>query len=604
MPDEERSTLPLLIVIVLLVSFASYFNTLFNGFVYDDVQNILQNRWIKDIRYVPQIFSSNLAGFDSEYATSYYRPVVHILFMISYYVFGLKPWGFHLVNIIFLSGTSILVFLLTSRVLRGSQPSTSNDFFHFSLSSGQNRGTIRIPASFVAAVLFATHPIHTEPVAWVSGIMDLSFTFFYLFSFYLYVYSTDNNTSLKGVPFLLSVLSFLLATLCKEPALTLPVILVVYDFVFRKAGSRLSDNFKRYVPYFIVVGIYFILRLYALRGFVPNKNPVVLTDYQYLINIFPLFMQYIGKLILPLNLNTMYVFHPVVSVFELKSMISIILTLTLVVFTYVTRKNKVIFFSLVLTVVPLLPALYIPALGPRVFAERYLYLPSYGFIILFVMLFARIKIKIPGGQLIVGLILLSVLGLYSAATASRNSVWKDSYSLWMDTVKKSPQNAVSHEYFGYALYARGQIDEAIEQYQIALSLDLSNRERADTEINLGVAYASKGWIDKALEHYQAALSLTPYNAKIYNDQGLIYSDKGMIDQAIEKFEIALRLKPDFAEAYNGLGVVYGNNGLIDKSIEHFEAAVKLDPTNQGFAENLNKAYEIKNAGDKAGAPGR
>ena len=595
-----RKTLSYLIIIILLVSFAIYFNTLFNGFVYDDVQNILENRWIKDIRYIPEIFSSHLAGFDSRYATSYYRPIVHILFMISYYVFGLKPWGFHLVNIILHSGTSILVFLITSRLLREPQTSASPSFFpddgFFNVPVPFKKGLISVSPSFVTAILFAIHPIHTESVAWASGIMDLSFTFFYLFSFYLYIRSTDDNPSFKGGYLLLSVVSFFLAALCKEPALTLPIILIAHDYVFRKTENHLSDYLKRYIPYLVVAGVYFILRLYALRAFVPSENPVKLTNYQYVINIFPLFMQYLKKLILPLNLNVLYVFHHAASVLELKSIISVILTLVFVFFAYAALKKKVVFLSMVLIVVPLLPALYIPALGEVVFAERYLYLPSYGFVVLFVMLLAWVKVKLPKGSMILNIVLLALIGLYSIGTINRNAVWKDSYSLWMDTVKKSPQNASAHEYFGYALYTQGQTDKAIEQYQIALNL---NPERADAHINLGVAYAVKGWIDKAIEQYQIALRIRPDFPEAYDNLGAAFFNRGWVDKAIEQYEIALKLNPDFADAHNNLGSAYGNKGLIDKAIEHFEAAIRLNPENQTFSRNLARAYEIKGSSNKA-----
>ena len=127
---------------------------------------------------------------------------MHVLYMITHQAFGLAPWAYHLLNVIFHTANSLLVFLLVARVGRDSGEITSTG----------------VP--FVAALLFATHPIHTEAVAWAGGIPDLSFSFFYLLSFWLYLGSTreDGGSSLR---LLLSLGAFALALLAKEPAVTL-----------------------------------------------------------------------------------------------------------------------------------------------------------------------------------------------------------------------------------------------------------------------------------------------------------------------------------------------------------------------------------------------
>ena len=326
-PDKimPKTTYKLQIIIIILASIAVYFNTLNNGFVYDDDVQLLENYWIKNVRHIPDFFFTDVWSFYGEGGiSSYYRPLMHLIFMATYYVYGLKPWGFHLVNILFHAGISALVFTIILWLFKNLRPAGPSTYL--------------LP-SFMAALLFATHPIHTEVVAWVSAIPELSYTFFYLLSFYLYMRSTSGDRLSTG-GYILSVASFFLAVFCKEPALTLPGILIAYDFLFNKERFNFSGNLKRYVPYFIVAGVYFIMRFNALQGFAPLKKHVYLNGYEYFINVFPLFVQYLQKLVLPTNLNAFHVFHPIFSVFEPKGIISLILTLVFLFFFFIAFKKR------------------------------------------------------------------------------------------------------------------------------------------------------------------------------------------------------------------------------------------------------------------------
>ncbi len=563
-----------LVIVIIIASFAVYFNALFNGFVYDDLIQVLKNRWIKDIKYIPEIFSSSVWNFSSEVKISnYYRPLMHILYMIDYHIFGLNPWGFHLMNILFHAGTSVLVFLITSYLFRESK----NQLVRSNL----------FPA-FLASLLFVTHPVHTEAVTWVAGLPELSFTFFSLLSLYFYIRSEGRLNS----DYIFSAASFFVATLCKETALTLPVMLLVYDYAFGKGPTRLLDRLMRYVPYLVLAGVYLILRMHALGSMTPIRSYGELSNYQYVINVFPLFTRYLEKLLLPVNLNLWHVFNPISSLLTARGVISLSVAAAFLCFALLAlRKDRLIFFGLLLIGIPLFPAFYIPGIGGKPFAERYLYLPSFGFVILLTLFFDKMRAAKP--KVIIPLTVISVIliGLYSLGTISRNTIWKSDYILFSDTVKKSPNNAQLREFLGNALSDMGRIDEAIEQYRTALALD--PYFIAEIHNNLGNAFFKKGWIDKAIEHYEMALTLKPELAEVHNNLGIAYGKMGLIDRAIGHFETAVRLQPDYIEAHFNLGVSYIKNGLIDQAIGHFETAAKMDPDNPAFRNTLFKAYEQK-----------
>ncbi len=631
------------IAILLIISIGVYLNTLPNEFVYDDKFQVLNNPWIKNIRYIPEIFLTNVWAFvGEENLSNYYRPLMHIIYMINYHIFGFKPWGFHLTNILLHGGVSVLLFLLLSVLI--NQSHDLNSKFHPEQVGTNSKSKIKkskiknpksqilnlksqiLSAPFIAALLFAAHPIHTEAVTWIGGIPELSFTLFYLFSFYLYIYPVRDKSLNRikvngkwGNKIILSAIFFFLATLCKEPALTLPLLMLVYDYSFRKdtllltgrqaspfSSKTLYHLIRRYLPYLIVSIIYFILRTYALGGFAPlPKRHTQLSNYEYFINVFPLFTQYLEKLILPINMNAFYVFHPISSIVEWKGIIAVILTLGFIFLVYFFRRHKVVFLSLLLMVIPLLPVLYIPALGENTFADRYLYLPSIGFVILISTAIpalcnnARVyqfKVLRQSANFVVISILVILTGLYSAGTIKRNYIWRDSYTLWTDTVEKSSDGHIPHNNLGLVYFKQQRFDEAIKEYTMALKL---NPNYAEAHNNLGVAYREKGEINKAIGHYEIAIKLNPDYDSVYNNLGVLYFEIEEIDKAIEHYQTALKLKPEDPDVYTNLGNAYSAQGKFDEAIREYLIALKLKPDYPEPHYNLAFTYSKHGRFDEA-----
>lgn len=441
-----------LVLLILLVVLAVYLKALCGSFVFDDIPQVLENGWIREVTHIPDMFAYNVRGFQGE-TSSYYRPLMHVIYLVNYHLFGLKPWGFHLVNVLFHAASSVLVFLITSRLLREA-PLTSP-------------ASPLLP-SLAAALLFATHPVHTEPVIYIAALPDISYTFFYLLSFYFYMRSfTDGDPA-----YIVSVESFFLATLCKEPALTLPVILLAYDSLFPRGGTRPLDRLKRYLPYLAAAAVYFVVRLSALDGLAPEKHHAGLSTYHYVINAFPLFARYLATLILPLHLNDFYLLTPISSLAEPKGIGALAATAAFLVLGGITlrKRHKTAFLALAFVAVPLLPALYIPGISWNGFAERYLYLPSVGFVLLIAYGIAWAGNARPKRGVALLAVAAVLTGVYALGSMNRGAVWKDECTLWEDTVRNSPENAESHAGFGDALYRQGRVAEAMEQYRIAREL--------------------------------------------------------------------------------------------------------------------------------------
>ena len=164
-PGPERATSrldrPRALLIAALVACATlpYLNILFNGFVYDDDTQVVQNSYVQSFRYLKEIFTTHVWSFRGLTVSNYYRPMMTFGYLVCYQLFGMQAYGFHLVSLLLHVLVVCLVFVLTER-LTGD----------------------RVWA-FVAGALFALHPIHTESVAWIAAVTDLELTFFYLLTF-------------------------------------------------------------------------------------------------------------------------------------------------------------------------------------------------------------------------------------------------------------------------------------------------------------------------------------------------------------------------------------------------------------------------------------
>src|SRR5437868_10442664 len=161
--ESRKDRDPVVFLILILLAFLPYLNTLINGFVYDDRQQILQSPYVHSFRYLGRIFGTTVWTFEGAQGVSnYYRPLMTFAYLISYKLFGLLPFGFHLMNLVLHASVVLLLFAVTEHLFRDRL------------------------LSLMAAGLFALHPIHTESVAWIAGITDLELSFFFLLTFLLY----------------------------------------------------------------------------------------------------------------------------------------------------------------------------------------------------------------------------------------------------------------------------------------------------------------------------------------------------------------------------------------------------------------------------------
>ncbi len=480
-----------IIIFLIIISCVVYLNTLTGEFVYDDKVSLVNNPRTQDIAYLPDILFTHAWGFLSgETSSSHYNPLREVLMLIVYYVAGMQPLAYHLVNIILHAAVTLAVFLVATNLFQQASVDSNRLF----------------PA--LAALLFAVHPIHTEVVAWITAEAELWMSLFYLLSFYIYITADENNWQ----RFILAAFLFLIALLFKLTAVTLILLLPAYDLVI---GKRLLSQTPRrisvrYIPFAVAALIYIALRSYAIKGFLPQQAAAVYSVSDLFINIFPLLGKYLAMLILPINLSLIHVFHPAASLVEPRVAISVASVIFFTSLILMTRKAWPVFsFSLIWIVIPLIPILYFPAfITESVFAERYLYLPSAGFAIAVVFAMRALSIRLgyawQNNALIIAFMIIVVL--FGAQTLQRNRVWQNDYTLWAATLDTSPDSYTAHFNVASSLQDRGFPDAALAQYQEALSLF---PQYAEAYVNRGNIYFSRGCYAEAIVEYRKALEIIP-----------------------------------------------------------------------------------------------
>lgn len=558
--------------ILILVLFVSglYGNSIGNGFVFDDVHQILNNPWIRDFGHLREIFTTHVwafAGRDS----NYYRPLMHVVFAALYVPFGPEAWVFHLANVVLHGLATVMVFLIVLHII----PDRALMASRYTPS-----------AALASALIFAAHPIHTEAVAWISSLPDLACSALYLMGVWTFL-RTSTTIDRYAIPHALGACCCLASALFKEPGITLPGVVVLLDLAMWPRCRSARFLVSRYAFLAAAVGVYMALRIAALGGLAP-AIPDQRAGLSIMLPLMGLAVwRYVGMLVAPVQLNA---FHTIESAPGMPALAFLPL-FPLLLGCSIGKRSLRWTAAIALFLLPIIPALYAPALLPGLdnpWAERYVYLSSAGLAVGLGSAWDGIHGLRIGSWRIAIVFLAVVLVIFSVVTIRRNTVWRSDLTLWTDTVRKSPDSWAAHSYLGYALYANGDIEGAIRQYRRAVAM---KPDFADAHLNLGVALAVIGRHDSAVEQYSQALQLGPRSALIRANLSISLSALGRAEQALREADLAIELDRRCAKAHSARGVALGNLGRMAEAVESFQRAVELDPKDVNSMANLERARQ-------------
>ena len=527
--------IPILILLILVI--ICYSNSLNNEFISDDVRSIVE-------MHDPGNFSlhvlSNPLGF-----------LVPLIYFVVFKIGGITPIFFRLPNIIFHLGSSILIYLLLTKMYNNRR------------------------IGFISSSIFAVHPLLTESVAWISGIPYSSYTFIFLLSFYLYV-SAEN----KKKVYLLSLFFFFL---CLETNLKAAFFMPVF-FLYELAKSRLRKNWKKTAPFLLISLVWIFFIAFQIKPRIENltTNFYAPVETENLIYKIPYALSsYIFLFFWPDKLTFYHLGYPETLVKNLPYILTFLCYLFFMVLSFF--KNRLAFFWLLFFVVPLTPSLSPLSLTWNV-AERYTYPGLISLTTIIAIVFDFLVKKKNIRYVIYPLFILIIAGL-SVRTIYRNLDWKTERSFYEATLVTSPLDAKSH-YNVAAIYSENnEYDKAIKEYIKTLEI---YPEYVDAFSGLADVYLAQDNLQLAGEAYEDALYINPKYYRAYQGLANLYYHLGNNKLALENMEKALKLNPDDEIFLENLGTIYLDMGEKEKARELFLKSLQINPGYEPALADLQK----------------
>ncbi len=556
--EPGRRRIFISIFCVLIVAAIVFSPCLHNDFTnWDDIGLVTENETIRELswRSIKEIFSS--------YSLGAYVPLTIFSYAIEYHFFKLDPRAYHTTNVILHLLNCLLVFWLIY-MLSGS-------------------GYV----SFVTALLFGIHPLHVESVAWVAARKDVLYSFFFLGAAIPYLYY-HKKQDMKF--YYLSLALFILSVLAKGMAITLPVVLILFDYLLRKRfrWKMLTDK----IPYFVIA---FVFGIIAIIGESIHPSPEADSTFVVFDKILAAgfgIVFYLAKILLPIRLSCYYPYpektgNQLPPIFFLSFVIIVILIIAVL---FSRKRTRIITFGALFFLITILPYLQLIRAG-QLIADRYTYIPVIGlfFMLAYGLRWLYLKDSRYRGMIrcAITVLVIAVVGTLSLLTVQRCRVWHDSITLWTDVLKKYPNVLKAYTQRGVAYYERGELDKALMDHTQSIII---NPKFLGGYNNRGIVYNRMGKYDKALMDFTKALMLDTTCVQVYNNRGVTYIRAGEYDKAINDFTRALSIDAKYPKAYFFRAVAHFMREEYDKSWEDVKRLEDLNyPVDQTFLDTLRKA---------------
>jgi len=552
---------------IVLFCFVLYGNTIQSDYALDDALVITQNNFThKGFGGLKDIFSyDSFKGSGDTYINSVsggrYRPLSIATFAIEQQFFGENPHISHFLNIVFYALTCLLLFILLSKILARY----SNIHWYNSIP-------------FVATLLFAAHPIHTEVVANIKSRDEILSLLFSLCSLWLVL---EYLSTQKTLFLILSPFTFFLALLSKEIAAIFVIIIPATIYFF----SNIS--YKKIAIVMLPMLVFFIAFLFLRNSMIAKTT----TDVKYVHDVMNYsfadmnFAQKWATIIFCLGvyLKLLFIPHPLtwdyypyhIKIMEWSNFWVVASLIILILLAYLMIKGlkskSIVSYSIILFMLPLgLTANILFPIGAFM-CERFLYISSIGFVIVIAWIFAvhlhKIKLKPLA-------LLLPILLLFSFKTIDRNKAWKDDDTLIATDCKTSVNSVRSNAEYGKKLYKRALKETNIEvqntMYEDVLYYETKAFEICKnvetTNYILGTLYGKyKHDLNRAVFYLNNSIHLDPKHIEAYNNLGIAYGMLKQYDNAIETFQSALKASPNNIEVLRNLALTYQFMGQMDKA---------------------------------------
>jgi tetratricopeptide (TPR) repeat protein len=541
-----------------------YANSLHNEFTnWDDNHLVVENESIRSLS------PGNIVDIFTPRPGSTFQPVRVLSYAVNYSLHEFEPFGYHLVNTLLHGTGAFFLFLLLSAALDKLRPENTHR-------------ANRVIGLFVA-LIFLSHPVNVESVAWISSRKYGLLGTFYFAAFWLYIKSSAGETLdrryLAG-----SVVCCLLAVLSSPFGITLPAMILAYDYCRHDELSPMR-GVRKYWPAYVLLSICalgVVPLLMNLAGMDDQPDLVKAHHSGNPINTFltvcRALFDYGWNLVLPLSLNNRYPDKIETGFnFKILAVLCSVLGLAFYLFCELRKGQKLFLFCAVWFFACWAPVSNIIPISTFM-ADRYMYLAAIGFFLAVGIIIDSIlrRENMPGWA--APAVLGGILALLALISIQRNTVWANSIALWTDSVQKDARNYLAHNSLGIALAEEERYDEALTHYQAAMK---RNKDYSLVYYNLGSLYQDTGRLEDAIPQFEKYVKMEPKNADGWMNLGTVLGDLKRFDEAIEKLQEGLKLRPDGPRANNNVANVYTLAGRREEAEPFYKKALQLDPE---FAE--------------------
>ena len=540
----------LIILFLLTAAAVCYGNILNAGFVWDDEFLVVQNPQLRAPLWAFQPFKQDVINSGFIYSI-YYRPVQLFNYALDYRLWGMNPFGFHLSSVFLHFLNSLLVFLIVLKLTKEEA------------------------ISLLAALLFVIHPAYAGAVSYISSRADLLFFFFgFLYMLFYILFLEKKKPLLLGA----SIVSLALALLSKEVAVIFPFLLLLTGMVVLK--ERKSTY---HVPAFLIVGIYaaahYILFGNRYTSILKLGNlPEVLSGY------FGIVKESLFLLIFPVGLHMRRVAHFLPK--EQFVLIGIVVIAIGSVF-YLKEKRRILLFSLIFFLMGLVPFLFVTG-SLKVFAEHWLYLPSFGiFLFVSVLLLEAYKKRKKVARCLILTVIFIIITVCTIITRSQNKYWQTTESLSKRVLAFSEEDDAAMFYEAVSSKKEKIGQEALDNMEAYIQT---------RPTDLAALYLQGRWrlasgnIDEAEHIFKTVLAAQPDNFDSYVGMALVCLDRGDEQEAIKQLERAIEISPRHSEALLILESSYAQAGEDEKALEAAKKAYKIKPYDYTVLISIGTAY--------------
>lgn len=616
-----KKHLPLLIIIAFIL--IAYSNSISGTWAMDDV---VANKPV-GIHDIQDLLS--------------FRKVTSATFFLNQAIAPFNPASFRFFNIVIHIVNTILLYILTLKTFRSGtvvsehidEKVRDKDYKHAHSAEYAQYG------ASISSAIFALHPININAVAYIVQRMASLATLFVLLSLLIYTAAHQSKNPYKTlIYYALSGISVILGIFSKENAVMAIPLIFLYDYVFLSSFSKRKT--RKMIVAVLVLGFLslgfatFFLKLhnkiFEITGFflhpsqpLPWKDwmsiDVSWTAYEHILSAFRVIARYLFLLLFPLPRFLVFdwwgfpVSHGITD--PITTLPSMILVISLIIFSLAKLKRYpfiafgILWYFLAISLESFL------ALGTDLYYEHRNYLPLTGLSI-GIACQTMVSFKEVIRNRSAWVVLIIICSAFGALTFTRNIVWKDSVTLWGDTLEKNPSNLRAVMAMGNASLKLNNMKAAERYYKEAVRVSTQDRRLYyinESYYSLGMLYLMNRELQQAkelisnfshlIESYKPRIltgfylalssdadgALNEYRAIAHETKGIdrivvytlmgdAYRDKGLWDRALEKYREAVSLDPGFSSAYYGMGASYLGKRDIKQARHYISKALSIDPT--------------------------